>query len=898
MPLITGTDNPETIDGTSGDDEILGLGGADTLNGLEGDDILNGGAGADTLNGGIGNDTYVVDTAADKVIELAGGGIDTVQSSVSWILGNEIENLVLTGAAAINGVGNSLANTIIGNSAANILTGNGGADYLDGGAGADTMIGGADDDIYIVDNPGDIVTEVDGGGIDTVRSATSYVLGAFVENLVLTGNGAADGLGNALANRITGNAQDNLLTGEAGDDVLDGGAGADTLIGGVGDDTYVLDNAGDIAVENPNEGTDTVKATFSYTLDVAFENLVLLGSADIDGTGNATNNKITGNDGANVLSGLEGNDSLDGGLGADTLIGGIGDDLYYVDNAGDVVTEVAGEGTDSVIASISWTLGATFENLALTGTAAIDGTGNDGANIMFGNDGNNVLSGLGDNDTLDGGLGADTLIGGAGDDTYIVDNAGDVVTEAAGEGTDTVRSSVTWTLAAEIENLTLTGTAKIDATGNALDNVITGNRGANRIDGGAGADAMAGGAGGDTYIVDDLGDTVIEKRSEGTDTVVSSVSFTLGANVENLNLADGATSATGNELRNRINGNGAANVIDGGAGLDALDGRGGGDIYIIGNVRDHLASEINDTGAAGTDEIRLTATAPGTLIVYGGDQGIEQVTIGTGTGAVADRSGTTTLSVNATLYGAALTILGNAGANTLTGTAFNDTIDGGAGVDKLAGGKGDDVYYVDNSGDKVTERPNSGDDTVYSSASLKLGDYIETLILTGGANLNATGGNTADTIFGNTGDNLIDGGRGNDAIDGGAGNDILNGNIGSDVLTGGAGADSFRFTTRAGGSYGSDTITDFSHAEGDKIEFSRLVFRALGTSAGPIGAEQFYAAAGANRAQDKDDHLIYDTLSGSLYYDSDGTGSSAAVLVAVIGTDTHPTLDVSDFVVI
>ena len=244
------------------------------------------------------------------MVEAADDGArDLVRSSVSYALGSFLDDLTLTGAAAIDGTGNALAN---------VITGNGAANRLDGGAGADTMAGGDGDDVYVVDQAGDQVIEASAAGTDTVRSAISYTLGANVENLELTGNDPLQGIGNALANRITGNN---------GANHLDGGAGADRLEGGNGDDSYVVDHAGDLVVEAAGGGTDSVASSVGFTLGDQVENLTLTGGGAIDGTGNGLANAITGNAGANRLEGAGGDDVLDGQGGDDTINGGSGSDF-------------------------------------------------------------------------------------------------------------------------------------------------------------------------------------------------------------------------------------------------------------------------------------------------------------------------------------------------------------------------------------------------------------------------------------------------------------------------------------------------------------------------------------------------------------------------------------------
>jgi Ca2+-binding RTX toxin-like protein len=221
--------------------------------------------------------------------------------------------------------------TILGDQGLDELWGDAGNDRLDGGAGADWMDGGTGSDVYVVDNAYDVVDEIGWNGADTVQSSISFslantarVLGS-VENLTLLGSANISGTGNAL---------NNVLTGNAGVNLLNGGFGADNMRGGAGNDVYVVDNASDIVNESlsGSSGVDTVQSSISFSLANtarvlgSVENLTLLGSAGISGTGNGLNNVITGNAGANVLNGSTGNDTLIGAGGNDLLYGGAGKD--------------------------------------------------------------------------------------------------------------------------------------------------------------------------------------------------------------------------------------------------------------------------------------------------------------------------------------------------------------------------------------------------------------------------------------------------------------------------------------------------------------------------------------------------------------------------------------------
>jgi len=267
-----------------------------------------------------------------------------------------------------------------------------------------------------------------------VQSSVTHTLSANVENLTFTGTSGLSGTGNALDNALTGNSGANRLTGGAGNDTLNGGTGNDTLVGGTGNDTYFVNVATDVVTELANEGTDTVNSSVTLTLGNNVENLILTGTSTLSGTGNALNNVLTGNTANNTLTGAAGNDTLDGGTGNDTMVGGLGDDTYVVNIATDVVTESASQGNDTVQSAVTLTLGSNVENLILTGTSAINGTGNTVANLVRGNTANNTLTGAAGVDVLEGGAGNDTVSDSAGTDNGYLNGGADTDTLTGGSG--------------------------------------------------------------------------------------------------------------------------------------------------------------------------------------------------------------------------------------------------------------------------------------------------------------------------------------------------------------------------------------------------------------------------------------------------------------------------------
>ena len=515
MTTYTGTWAHDVFVGTSGNDTFVGIAGGDTVDGGAGDDTIsidlgytdiavsyNAMAAATaagtsplwymsvknvehlgTLITGGGNDSLTISYAQGNFTWDAGAGDDTLKLDYSAAISNVVmldtaNGISITASGAggqvshiehVQLVGSKLGDQLIGTAGSDIISGGDGDDYIDTRGGKDIIDGGA--------------------GYDSVTLNSYWAAGT--TNVVYDATKAATATGFTLYDGT----------------VIKSVEGLTSLTTGDGNDTLYITATQKIFTWIANGGTDTLYADFSAAtgaitvtevtgtplgVDLRFvtPGMQIHQNSNVYGIESA---HIIGSAFADTLHGTAGNDVLNGGKGADVMTGGTGDDTYYVDSAMDIVTEASGEGTDTIISSITFGLAGTFvENLTLSGANAWNATGNSLSNVLTGNSLDNIL---------DGGTGADTMIGGLGNDRYIVDNTGDVVVELANQGNDEIFSSVSYSLAGGfVEQLYLTGTANLTATGNAFDNIIKGNDGNNVINGGGGKDTLIGGLGADTFL--------------------------------------------------------------------------------------------------------------------------------------------------------------------------------------------------------------------------------------------------------------------------------------------------------------------------------------------------------------------------------------------------------------
>lgn len=576
----------DAVDGGDGADILSGGLGTDLIIGGGGNDVLFGGPGADVIDGGTGIDTlsYVFAEKSIAVSLLRGKGGVPIIDYVS-IFGSQSEGETIMRVE--NVVGSIHADIIVGSDGQNLLEGRDGSDTIQGCGGNDTIYGEMAPNSPVEEyvpgpdftNPNfllDCGCEDEGDhsshhGSDDHSHRNDILDGGVGADIIYGGVGDDEICGSAGTDKLFGEIGNDIIAGGTESDVIDGGQGTDILYGGSGNDTISGGHGFDIVFGG--EGTDTA----SYAAS-----------------------------GAGVTVDLTQFWRNSGGDASSDLIGELLADLNSTDDAMTVLSgalflsliQAIGDGTDTP----SFTLGVPDVLLGVEnviGSAFADSlTGNVAANV------------------LNGGAGADFLEGGLGSDVYIVDNAGDSIFEGVGGGQDEVRSSVSQTLSANVELLTLTGSSSISGTGNTLDNVILGNTGNNVIDGGGGADKMTGGAGNDTYYIDSGGDRSYEAEGGGTDHVISTVSQTLLANVENLTLVGtAAVNGTGTDEANTIVGNSAANILDGRAGTDKIYGGDGKDTLKGGLGTDSFYFDTTLNAISNVDKLSDFLAADDTIVL-------------------------------------------------------------------------------------------------------------------------------------------------------------------------------------------------------------------------------------------------------------------------------------------
>lgn len=949
--VLGGTDtfsSIEIVEGSRLNDTIIGGSGNETLSGSAGDDCLAGGSGNDVLWGSVrgastGGTIYdIADYRLDGgnsaiAVVVAADGTATVTDTFG-----DIDTLHAIGTIG----GTDLSDTFTGSARSDRFAANGGNDTITGG-GAGSGLGG-DQLTYLTDDAATDGIAYDGllssGQIESTGGAddwgTDTLIGFSKIWLEATQN----------ADNLKGGQGDDVFLASLGTDVIDGRGGNNVLFY-----TDAKSSASGVGVHytasatTANKGTviDTGGATDSY------QNIQVLG-------GSMANDTFIGKTFNDTFAGFKGNDTFIGGGGFDSVsyafdaahADALGFDLRVLD--GEVFSAVVhGLGVNLVTGRVT----GLWEDL---GTAEQEDTDTlIGITKVIGTKYNDNFVGNDQANAFDGGAGDDDMSGGKGNDTYYVDNSGDRIIESTlgSGGVDTVITCLTTSLQEGIENFVLSGSGAVNGTGNTANNSIKGNAAANRLNGLGGNDTLTGGAGADTFtfnspffpngyrlgndtitdfaahakggadlidltiagigsmatlnvLVRDVGASAVlevNKRELGpfkltlwnvheadlTAADFKLLSSTVSRNLAGDSLANDLFGARANDTLNgaagndRLFGETGNDKLIGGLGGDTMYGGQGNDTYFVDSYNDVIDESL--IGSTGIDEVRASISYilndPKHILGV-----VENLTLeGTAVRATGN-SGNNTIKGNSL----ANILNGVAGNDTIFGGGGADTLDGGTGADSMVGGAYKDVYIVDNAADVVDESTSTdaSEDQVITKMSFSLDDKVhvkgtvEDLFLDGSAAINGTGNAAENVIIGNVANNRLSGLAGDDLIDGG---------YGKDQLIGGTGGDAFLFSTvlDAGNV---DTIIDFD-IKNDGIVLVASIFKGVVPGADQILlSAALFKANSSGTATDSDDRIIYNTLTGALFYDSNGNGAGGAIQFAVLANKAA--LSSIDFVVI
>jgi Ca2+-binding RTX toxin-like protein len=831
-------------------------------------------------------------STAGTILDLRAGQFSSVNghtNNVSIFAGH---NAHATDYYIENGIGSSYADILIGNRGANVLDGRGGGDRMAGNAG---------DDVYFVDSASDIVRERANGGDDTVivlSENLNITKIANVEHIIYADESTVQSGGSQTPPSVVGNAAASVIFGDNGNETLDGGAGPDVILGRGGDD-LVIGGRDSLASRDINNTIDVADLEDQTESDDGNDSLY----------GGGGDDAILGGQGDDLLVGGQGDDTMSGQDGVDTFKGGAGIDTVDYSKESpfqllvNLATNVASGGTGS---------GDTFdsiENLIGSDDRIDRFIGTSDANHFWGQGGGDYFSGGGGNDILDGGRDGDILYGQGGNDTIIGGSEQDYLD--GGAGIDTVvyeGSSVGVTI--DLAGGTASGgdadgpvqivgrgtTIRHDilagfenAVGSFFDDHLIGNGRANELSGGAGddtltggggADSLEGGGGSDTADYADAGRGVRIDLSGGQtegDTYVS---------IEN---------AAGSGFNDELTGNAAANILTGQGGNDRLDG-GRGDDTLLGDFA-YQGDALPGPGI-GTGYATLGPGATNNSIATAFD-----ISNNFSLAADPDIFDSTTIP-HTTVAATGNGLGGYYSLGLAAGTIITIDIDGIADPDV----HDSFVRLLDSDGNVVAQNDDGGGDP----GSTSIRDSSTVFVVQETGTYYVLEGSWTDTAPGDGWTEAVPEGStyelnvsvesppepaqpgvaGADTLSGGQGSDLLDGGLAADTLTGGAGEDSFRFSTALGNG-NVDEITDFAVTD-DTMLLDNLIFEAVGGD-GALALGAFYRSA-AGVAHDANDRIIYDTDSGALSYDADGTGQDAAIQFARLSTNLN--LSVTDFFVI
>lgn len=878
----------EYLFGSSYDDKLTGDANNNALNGWGGDDWLIGGAGADSLEGGVPeqngdnddfNDTAdysgITNAAAALTIALGAGGtpvgvMSAVASDATGDAIARVENLI-GGSGDDKFTGNEYANKLYGGEGNDTLEGRGGADLLDGGNGTDTASYALSTAAVQVDLGG---TSAGGEAAGDTYNSIEVVVGSKYNDQMKAG---------ATAATLKGGAGNDMLQGGIGDDTLEGGAGGDQINGGLGEDLVSYLGSGAAVtvnlVKNTGSGGDAAGDFYNSIEDVE---------------GSKLNDTLIASNWNSKLYGGVGNDTLKSGDRDDTLDGGDG---TGIDTASYALSKL-GVTVDLSIVGVQDTVGAGKDTLVDIENLI----GSSGDDTLTGNDENNRIEGGARNDLIEGGLGNDTLIAGSGIDTLSYAHAGGGVSvslaltsaqNTGAAGTDTVSG---------FENLT-GGTGGDTLTGNADENTIDAGDGIDLVQGGAGADVLKGGNGSDTvsYAASTVGVSVDLSIQDGAKMQVSDgdAEGDILQGFENLIGSNEDDALYGDDNDNVIEGRGGDDILVGGLGNDTLSygssttavtvSLSGGDFQNTGGAGiDTISGFENLSGGSGADTLTGDAGVNsifglggndtlsgngGSDFLYGGDGTDTAAFAWVGSDGLSANLSTSkaTLGGDTTKLDSIENLKGSDHDDELIGDAGNNRIDGGQGDDRISGELGDDVL-IGGSGGEV-----GGDTVFYESAGsgVTVSLALTTAQTTGGAGKDTLSG--FENLSGSVWNDTLTGDKYANKIEGNNGDDVLNGGLGNDSLVGGIGDDAFVFNTALNAVSNLDTIDDFEVGV-DEIRLENAIFTTL-TAVGDLNAAAFYIGSAAH---DGDDRIIYDNVSGALYYDKDGSGTAAAVQFATL----------------